>query len=231
MRALPLSNRYRRDAAAPERGAGQRGEPVRAAEPHLLRAPPHPRGAHCLRRLAGSSPAARRSLPGGPRASAARQGNASAFEGAAEEAPVSGGPVSPRSASGAPVEVAPRGAGCSGGHVEGSEGALGPGAPAAAWERGPALEAVFWGLPAGREAPAQRCRAGTSPAAAPSGRAGTSARHRPSLAGPGQERALGRIAPPGGRFRARGGAVEECGDNAPSVTAGPRRGRERRRGR
>lgn len=35
----------------------------------------------------------------------------------------------------------------------------------------------------------------------------------------------------GGRFRSRGLAVEECGDNAPSVTAGPRGGRERRRGR
>lgn len=42
---------------------------------------------------------------------------------------------------------------------------------------------------------------------------------------------LSRAAPPGDRFRARGGAVEECGDNAPSVTAGSRRGRERRRGR
>lgn len=42
---------------------------------------------------------------------------------------------------------------------------------------------------------------------------------------------LSRAAPPGERFRARGGAVEECGDNAPSVTAGSRRGRERRRGR
>lgn len=102
-------------------------------------------------------------------------------------------------------------------------------------------------LPGAEEAPAERSRArkgracaGASAAAAPSGRAGTSARRGPFVPpGPGQSSfpwqrkvpGLSRAAPPGGRFRARGGAVEECGDNAPSVTAGSRRGRERRRGR
>lgn len=95
------------------------------------------------------------------------------------------------------------------------------------------------GLPGAEEAPAERSRAGkgrASPAAAPSGRAGTSARS--SLAGPGRAFSLAEEGPRAGSGRAAGralprarSAVEECGDNAPSVTGGSRRGRERRRGR
>lgn len=164
--------------------------------------------------------------------------NASAF-GAEVEAPVLEDPCPLGSALGAPALVAPRVLAAAGA----AAGALGQGAPATAGEREQELEAALWGCrrerrspvrsAVGQEsaAPAQKI----SPAAAPSGRAGSSARRGPSRPSPapaelfaGREKILD---PPRRRFRARGGAVEECGDNAPSVTAGPRRGRERRPGR
>lgn len=161
------------------------------------------------------------------------------------EAPVLGTPVSPRVSVRRSGGGSTQGAGCSGVHIgAGGRGGIRPGGCRHSPGAGAGAGSGALELPAGKAAACaalsgkktQRPR--SSPLPRPPRRAGPTPRPGAARSSPApdepfprQRKVPGRAAPPGGRFRDRGGAVEECGDNAPSVTAGPRRGRERRRGR